>query len=665
MFRASRSRISQTLFALVMPIAFLLAPAGAAPAAAAGPTALINGSTVTGGLLSQEAMIATVQGFAVTVVDDATWGSMSAANFGQYDLLIAGDPTCSTTLPPGLVSSAPVYGSVVMGLAGGRTSAGNRIVVGTDPVFHDSGSTSVRATIIRDGIAYAGAQPGRTGMYFDATCAGSGPLGQSQATLDILNALSAGTDAWTIDVAPPCGGSVSLIASNPSFADLTTTSLSGWNCSVHESFPTFRTDWSALAVATDTATKPTCGVDPGTGLGACGQAYILIAGSSIVVTSQGISVTPLEATNPVGTPHTVTANVHKLGGTPPVVGALVTFSVTGVNAGATGTCLPVDCKSDASGNVSFTYPGAAGAGDDTIKASFTDDSASLQTATALKHWTSVPPLPAHLTLTKSVINTGGGTASRTAWTLSASGPTPISGVSGDPSITNAAVSAGTYLLAESGGPPTGYSASAWTCTAGALTGSSLVLAPGETASCSITNTFDPTTNRSTVDTCPPTASCVSAPITSTGGTVATITAGPGATITAGFVPFAGAGFSACKGQNPRDPLNAMVFNVTSSAQSKVLTLVVKGKGPIPICWNAPTSFRQRDGRMAKPDPLGGFTGLLPECKEKKPIGPCILSAEEHATDRPSLAETGRRKPPPPATTTIRILVPPGDPKMRA
>jgi len=94
---------------------------------------------------------------------------------------------------------------------------------------------------------------------------------------------------------------------------------------------------------------------------------------------------------------------------------------------------------------------------------------------------------AHLTLTKSVDNTGGGTAVPTDWTLSATGPTNISGHTGDASITNAAVTAGTYTLAESG--PTGYTASAWSCTGGTLTGSSLVLAAGATASCSITNTF--------------------------------------------------------------------------------------------------------------------------------------------------------------------------------
>jgi cell division septation protein DedD len=100
--------------------------------------------------------------------------------------------------------------------------------------------------------------------------------------------------------------------------------------------------------------------------------------------------------------------------------------------------------------------------------------------------------PAHLTLVKSVVNTGGGTALATAWTLSATGPTTISGHTGDAAITSAAVTAGTYTLAESGGP-TGYTPSAWSCTGGTLTGSSLVLAAGGTASCSITNTYVPPT----------------------------------------------------------------------------------------------------------------------------------------------------------------------------
>ena len=94
--------------------------------------------------------------------------------------------------------------------------------------------------------------------------------------------------------------------------------------------------------------------------------------------------------------------------------------------------------------------------------------------------------PAQLTLVKTVTNDNGGTAVPTAWTLAAAGPTPISGTTGSTAVTNAVVSAGTYTLSESGGP-TGYTASAWTCTGGTLTGASVVVANGANVVCTINN----------------------------------------------------------------------------------------------------------------------------------------------------------------------------------
>lgn len=372
-----------TFLVLLGPAIFLLSLGLAATVVAVAPKALIHGDTVVGSP-SLEETAAVTAGFAVTVVDDTTWSAMTAADFGQYDLLIAGDPSCGT-LPAGLVSSASVWGPVVLGAAGGRTQAGNRIIIGTDPAFHEFQGGG---KLITEGMAFAGKQLGRTGMYLDVTCAAN-YFNQSADTLALVSALSspAATGTWTIDADPPCGGAVSLIAAVPgSFPTLATTDLQGWSCSVHEAFPTFRSDFSALAVATDTASTPTCGVDPGTNLSACGEAYILVAGSGIVVSSGSISLTPLDATNPVGTNHTVTAHVSDTSG--PLVGQVVDFLVTGVNAGATGTCVPVTCASNASGDVTFTYNGANGVGDDTIKGSFTDASNSLQSATAQKHWTS-------------------------------------------------------------------------------------------------------------------------------------------------------------------------------------------------------------------------------------------------------------------------------------
>ena len=90
-----------------------------------------------------------------------------------------------------------------------------------------------------------------------------------------------------------------------------------------------------------------------------------------------------------------------------------------------------------------------------------------------------------LTLVKTVTNDNGGTATTAAFTLSATGPSTITGISGSPAVTNAAVAPGTYTLSETA--LTGYAAGAWSCSAGTLTGNSLVLAGGQAATCTINN----------------------------------------------------------------------------------------------------------------------------------------------------------------------------------
>ncbi len=97
--------------------------------------------------------------------------------------------------------------------------------------------------------------------------------------------------------------------------------------------------------------------------------------------------------------------------------------------------------------------------------------------------------PASLTLTKTVVNDNGGTALPTAWTLTATGPTTASGVTGDPAVTAAAVSAGSYTLSEAG--PAGYTAGTWSCTGATLNGNVVTIDNGATVSCSITNDDQP------------------------------------------------------------------------------------------------------------------------------------------------------------------------------
>ena len=92
-----------------------------------------------------------------------------------------------------------------------------------------------------------------------------------------------------------------------------------------------------------------------------------------------------------------------------------------------------------------------------------------------------------LTLVKVVDNgTGAGSALPGDWTLSADGPTPITGETGTAPVTSAGVDAGTYTLSEEG--PDGYTASSWICVGADSTATSVELAPGESATCTITNT---------------------------------------------------------------------------------------------------------------------------------------------------------------------------------
>jgi virginiamycin B lyase len=84
----------------------------------------------------------------------------------------------------------------------------------------------------------------------------------------------------------------------------------------------------------------------------------------------GITASPATATNQVGTTHTVTAKVVDQTGKAQA-NITVAFTVTGTNAGATGTCNPSGCKTDSTGQAAFTYSGSKGVGQDTITACFT------------------------------------------------------------------------------------------------------------------------------------------------------------------------------------------------------------------------------------------------------------------------------------------------------
>ncbi len=92
-----------------------------------------------------------------------------------------------------------------------------------------------------------------------------------------------------------------------------------------------------------------------------------------------------------------------------------------------------------------------------------------------------------LTLVKQVFNSGPFNELPIAWTLSADGvTTDLSGQSGTPSVTNAAVAPGAYNLGETG--PQGYTASNWSCVGGTQNDADTVtIAEGQNVTCTVTN----------------------------------------------------------------------------------------------------------------------------------------------------------------------------------
>jgi hypothetical protein len=105
-----------------------------------------------------------------------------------------------------------------------------------------------------------------------------------------------------------------------------------------------------------------------------------------------------------------------------------------------------------------------------------------------------------LILNKIVVNDNGGTAAESAWTLTANGGTAGTlsgpGAVGSTDVqSGSAFKTGTYALSESTGP-FGYAAGSWSCVkngGSAVTGNSITLALGDSATCTITNNDQPGT----------------------------------------------------------------------------------------------------------------------------------------------------------------------------
>ena len=394
-----RALYAAIIAALTLGLAAMLP--GVAGAASVERTVLINADSVTtddgitnggGEPISLEQYAAEQAGFNVTVVSGSAWKTMTAEEFGHYQVLIVGDPDCGTS-PLSATESAAVWAPVVMDAAGGGANPGNRTVVGTDPEDHYSageGGASPREAgnpssagaehLVQDGIAFAGGVVGATGVYFDTSCADNGH------DVEVFNTLKASTASgeWVeAETHPRCESPVVQIATNSVFnsgpTKLTDEDISGWECSSHVSFVSYPSDWTALAITIpvegEVRPTPVCGSDIEGGEERCGQAYVLVAGRGIVAKAPNLTLEPETHSDAAGGSHTVVAYAHK--GTAPIVGIQVSFVVTETNAGVTGTCTTSagaadpECKTDEAGKVQFTYGDVHGVGNDTIIGSIT------------------------------------------------------------------------------------------------------------------------------------------------------------------------------------------------------------------------------------------------------------------------------------------------------
>jgi Bacterial Ig-like domain (group 3) len=345
-------------------MATLVTVFGPTRAAASGPQALILGATVSGAPSVEQTSLEN-QGWTVTVADDATWGAMSRPQFAVYQLLVFGDPTCGgdPSIQAAAVGNESTWAPVVNG---------NVIVMGTDPVFHLMVGEAGAGALIDHALAYAGAQPGRTGAYVDLSCYYNDGSNDAQNS-PLLDGLEPG---FTMYSENNCSASIHVAAAAQQLIGVTDAELSNWGCSVHEFFGTWPSDFVPYAIDTAATGTPASGICPNPAYQAPdgstpGCPYIVGRGGGL--TAGTIGLTGPAAAGAINTSQMLTASVEQSGS--PVAGAVVTLTdVSGPNAGATATV-----TTDAGGIATHSYSSTS-AGTDEWTATYTPSGGSLETS---------------------------------------------------------------------------------------------------------------------------------------------------------------------------------------------------------------------------------------------------------------------------------------------
>jgi hypothetical protein len=360
-------------------------------ALASGPQALILGATVYGSPSVEESDLES-QGWTVTVADDATWDAMTAPQFAAYQLLVFGDPAC--TSDPGIEAAAVSDEATWAPLVDG-----NIIVLGTDPVYHYLfGGEQGAGVLISHALAYAGAQAGKTGAYVDLSCIYEDG-GTDSEDSPLLDGLESG---FTMYSENNCAATIHVAAAAQQLIGVTDADLSNWGCSVHEYFGTWPSDFVPYAIDTAASDSPPSGICPNPAYqppdgSTPGCPYIVGRGGGLTAGTIGLTGPPGDGA--INTSQTLTVSVE-VGGSP-TIGAVVTLDdVSGPNAGATATV-----TTDASGAASYSYTSTS-TGTDEWTASYTDSGGILETSNpAAVVWKLASPFTASATPVSVVYGT--------------------------------------------------------------------------------------------------------------------------------------------------------------------------------------------------------------------------------------------------------------------
>jgi PKD repeat protein len=192
-------------------------------------------SPATSAMPHNEKTLAEAEGHTVTVVDATTWAGMTTEQFGSYNAIVFGDPTCRT-------NTAGLAAAEANKATWSAAVTGPMYVQGSDPRYHTFHKPE-SLQMIRSGINFVVSGSG-TGLYASLSCY------YYDATPNTpVNFLSEIGDfqvrgQWT-------GGSTDAITivepAHPAMAGLTNAGLSYWYVTIHEFLTAFPASFDVLA----------------------------------------------------------------------------------------------------------------------------------------------------------------------------------------------------------------------------------------------------------------------------------------------------------------------------------------------------------------------------------------------------------------------------------